>query len=62
MRLTYSQARKLDDDVKIHLIRLGKTTTKEAKRVEKSILKKIFKRTGKVPEGNKRSFKPKNKK
>ena len=37
---------------------IGKTTTKEAKRIEKSVLKKIFKRTGEVPPGNQRSFKP----
>ena len=36
---------------------LGNVTTKEAKRVEASVLKKIEKKLGFIPEGNKRSFK-----
>ncbi|MEM9889097.1 MAG: hypothetical protein AAF849_24685, partial [Bacteroidota bacterium] len=60
----HQQRRKLvkkhgEDNVSVSVSQLGKTTTKEAKRVETSILKKIFKRTGKVPKGNERSFKPK---
>jgi hypothetical protein len=47
-----------EQNVSVHISKLGKTTTKEAKRVEKRILKKMFERTGKIPEGNKKSFKP----
>jgi len=48
------------DNVDVSVSQLGTTTTKGAKQVESSILKKIYKRLGFVPKGNKKSFKPKN--
>ncbi|MBT1699246.1 hypothetical protein KK083_20280 [Fulvivirgaceae bacterium PWU4] len=37
---------------------LGNTTTKKAKKAETAELQKEFDKTGKVPDGNKKSFKP----
>ena len=61
----HSQRRKLikkhgEKNVSVSVSQLGKTTTGNAKGVESSILKKIYKRLGFVPKGNKRSFSQKN--
>lgn len=41
---------------------LDDVTSKEAKEREKAILQQFYDQTGKIPKGNEKSFKPKNKK
>jgi RHS repeat-associated protein len=59
----HSQVRRLqknEPNVEVSVSYLGETTTQEALRAERSILKKIYKKTGDIPPGNQKSFKPKN--
>ncbi|NUQ22935.1 MAG: hypothetical protein HUU34_03210 [Saprospiraceae bacterium] len=58
----HQQVRKLrkdHSDVEGVVVEKGLESTKSAKSAEASLLQKIFGKTGKIPDGNKKSFKPK---
>jgi len=50
------------DEVTHELVfKLQNTISKIAKQVEKQVIQQFFEQTGEIPEGNKKSFKPKQK-
>ncbi len=55
----WRKLKKMYPNLEVSINPLGRTTTANAKKIERSILKKIYEKLGYVPKGNAKSFKPK---